>query len=327
VTHAKDQGITPGFQIKDSKGGKFLIKFDPPGCPDMPTAADVIGSYLFWAAGYNVPENVIASFSADSLDFSEDATYTDAHGHKQPVTMQYVQQLLTRVARQADGRYRCSASRFLKGKPLEAFEYRGRRADDPEDLIPHELRRELRGLWTLCALTNHADSRGPNSLDMWVTENARSFVRHHLIDFSAILGAGANGKRAYPTGTEYYVDAGVVTREITTLGLRPFAWERSVDPEISAVGFVEAEVFDPVHWRPDYPNPAFDARTDRDVRWGARIVAGFTDELIRAAVSAGRYSDPRAADYVTGVLIQRRDKLVSRWLGVIPPTPLPSSAP
>jgi hypothetical protein len=162
---------------------------------------------------------------------------------------------------------------------------------------------------------------------MWVTENGRSFVRHHLIDFSALLGAGANGKRAYPTGTEYYVDAGVMAREITTLGLRPFAWERSVDPNIPAVGFVEGEVFDPARWRPDYPNPAFDARTDRDVRWGARIVAGFTDEHIRAAVSAGRYSDPRAAAYVTRVLIQRRNKIVARWLGLTSPASLLTTAP
>ena len=327
VSHTKDQGVTPGFQIKDAAGGKFMIKFDPPGSPDLSTAADVIGSHLFWAAGYNVPENVIASFSLDSLDFAKDATYKDAQGHKQPVTRAYVQELLTRVARQADGRYRCSASRFLEGKSLEAFEYRGRRADDPEDLVPHELRRELRGLWTLCAWTNHADSRGANSLDMWVTEDGRSFVRHHLIDFSALLGAGRNGKRAYPTGTEYYVDAGVMGRELVTLGLRPFTWERSVDPEIPSVGFVESEVFDPAGWRPDYPNPAFDARTDRDTRWGARIVAGFSDEHIRALVATGHYTDPRAAEYLTRILIERRDKLVSRWLGASPRSSLLTAAP
>ncbi len=100
-----------------------------------------------------------------------------------------------------------------------------------------------------------------------------------------------------------------------TLGLIPFAWEPVVDPEHPSVGFVESKVFDPSDWRPDYPNPAFDDRTERDIRWGARIVAGFSDEMIRTAVAAGRYSDPRAADYVTRVLIERRDKLVRRWLG------------
>ena len=100
-----------------------------------------------------------------------------------------------------------------------------------------------------------------------------------------------------------------------TLGLSPFAWEPVVDPELASVGFVESDVFDPSNWRPDYPNPAFDARTVRDIRWGVRIVAGFSDEMIRTAVVAGRYSNAAAADYVTRVLIERRDKLVRRWRG------------
>jgi hypothetical protein len=315
VTHAKSQGVTQGFQIKDSTGAKFLVKFDPPGYADLASACDVIGSHLFWAAGYNVPDNTIAYFRAEDLDIAKDATYTDHHGHKQPITKDYIAKLLAKVSAPVDGRFRCIASRYLVGKPIGPYEYFGRRKDDPEDLVPHELRRELRGLWTLCAWLNHADSRGPNSLDTWVKGHDRSFVRHHLIDFSAILGAGATGKRAYPTGTEYYVDYGVSGRELVTLGLTPFAWESVVDPEIPSVGFVESKVFDPSGWRPDYPNPAFDDRTERDIRWGARIVAGFSDEMIQAAVAAAQYSDPRAADYVTRVLIERRDKLAHRWLG------------
>src|SRR5205085_2823563 len=130
--------------------------------------------------------------------------------------------VLRRVARDPQGRYRCLASRLLAGKPLGPFAYEGRRADDPEDRVPHELRRELRGLWTLCAWVNHADSRSANTLDMWVTDGGRSFVRHHLIDFGATLGAGGNGPKAYPTGSEYDVDAGVAARSLVTLGLAPF---------------------------------------------------------------------------------------------------------
>ncbi len=315
VTKAKSQGVTHGFQIKDSGGSRFLVKFDPPGYADLASACDVIGSHLFWAAGYNVPDNTIATFRAEDLDIGKDATYTDERGRKRPITKDYIARLLAQVAAPVDGSYRCIASRFLEGKPIGPYEYFGRRKDDPEDLVPHELRRELRGLWTLCAWLNHADSRGPNSLDTWVKGPDRAFVRHHLIDFSAVLGAGATGNRAYPTGTEYYVDYGVSGYELVTLGLAPFAWEPVVDPNIPAVGFVESAVFDPAGWRPDYPNPAFDDRTERDIRWGARIVAGFSDEMIRTAVAAGEYSDSRAAEYVTHVLIERRDKIVHRWLG------------
>jgi hypothetical protein len=319
ISHSKDQGVTPGFQVKDSKEDKYLIKFDAPGYPDLATSAEVIGSRLFWAAGYNVPDDAITYFRPESLDIAADATYTDGHGRKYPMTTAYLTKLLSRVERQSDGRYRCNASLYLKGKPLGAFEYRGRRNDDPEDLIPHQLRRELRGLWTVCAWVNHADSRGPNSLDMWVTEGGRSFVRHHLIDFNAILGAGAIGPRAVQTGSEYYVDYGAMGGEAVTLGLLPFAWEASVDPNLPSAGFVEAETFDPARWRPDYPNPAFDQRTERDIRWGARIVAGFTDAHIHAVVDAAHYTDPRAAEYIARILIERRDKLVHRWLGAAAP--------
>lgn len=315
ITKAKTQGVTPGFQIKDANGDKFLIKFDPKAYPELSTSADVVGSLLFWAAGYNTPENTIAWFRPQDLDIADDATYTTATGAKKKFTPEYLNALLASVYRQKDGRFRCSASRFIKGKPLGPFKYNGRRRDDPEDLIPHEHRRELRGLWSIAAWANHADIRGPNSFDAWVTDHDRSFVRHYLIDFSAILGAGPNGPRSRVTGTEYYVDANVAMKQFATAGLRKFDWEGTVDPGIPSVGMVESVKFDPVRWRPDYPNPAFDERTERDVRWGARIVAAFSNEHIEAAVKAAQYSDPRAAQYVTRVLQERRDKIVRSWIG------------
>ena len=198
VTRAKMQGVTPGFFIKDPAGTRFIIKFDPPACPEMATGADVVSSYLFWAAGYNVPSNSIVYFRAESLLIAPDAVATDVKGRKAPMTETFLANLLSRVRREPDGTYRAVASRLLAGKPLGPFEYNGRRRDDPEDLIPHQHRRELRGLWTLCAWMGHADSRGPNSLDMWVNEGGRAFVRHHLIDFGSCLGSGALKKRSLP---------------------------------------------------------------------------------------------------------------------------------
>ncbi|HYM82092.1 MAG TPA: hypothetical protein VEY91_11875 [Candidatus Limnocylindria bacterium] len=314
VTRAKTQGVTPGFFIKDATGARFILKFDPPNQPEMATGAGVVAAYLYWAAGFNVPNDVIVSFRSEDLAIVEGALYTDPHGHKKPISREFLEQILARVARSSDGTYRALASRLLAGKPLGPFEYRGRRRDDPEDLIPHQLRRELRGLWSIVAWTNHADSRGPNSLDVWVTDGDRSFVRHHLIDFNGCLGSGSIAARSPQTGNEYFVDYGVMARSLLTLGLRRARWETTVDPQLPSIGFIEASAFDPEGWRPDYPNPAFDERTERDVRWGVRIVAGFTDEHIRAAVEQAQFSDPRATEYLTQVLIQRRDILVRRWL-------------
>src|SRR6185295_17341034 len=99
-----------------------------------------------------------------------------------------------------------------------------------------------------------------------------------------------------------------------TLAVPTFRWEHAYAPPLMGVGLVESRTFDPAHWRPYLPNPAFDEGTERDLRWGARIVAGFSDDLIRAAVECGRYSDPNAADYLTNVLIERRDKVAAEWL-------------
>jgi hypothetical protein len=314
ITRAKTQGVTPGFFIRDAAGTAFVIKFDPKAQPEMATGADVVSSYLFWAAGYNVPENVIVHFRREDLRFEPGARYTDPLGRKRPITEEFLDRLLARVPRREDGSYRAVASRLLAGRPLGPFEYRGRRKDDPEDRIPHQHRRELRGLWTLCAWLNHADSRGPNSLDVWVTEGGRSFVRHHLIDFGSCLGSGAIAARSPQTGDEYFVDYGVMLRSLVTLGLHRPRWEATTDPGLPSIGFIEAEQFEPGAWRPDYPNPAFDERTLEDIRWGARIVAGFTDAHIRAAVEQGRYSNPRATDYLARVLAKRRDKIVKHWL-------------
>jgi len=313
VTKAKTQGVTPGFFVKDASGKTFILKFDPPDHPEMASSADVIVSHLFWAAGYNVPDNAIVTFRAESLDVAPNASVTDASGRKQPMSREDLTRILGRVRPQPDGSYRAMSSRLLGGKNLGPFLYEGRRRDDPEDLIPHECRRELRGMWPMAAWLNHSDVRCANTLDMWVTEGGRSFVRHHLIDFGACIGSGSTAAHDYATGTEYYMDYSVATEQAVTLGLKSFAWESAVDPKLPTVGFIDADHFDPKTWRPDYPNPAFDERTDRDVRWGARIVTGFSDDMIRAAVGAGMLSDPRAADYLTGVLIQRRDLIAHAW--------------
>ncbi|MBM3811326.1 MAG: hypothetical protein FJW20_06785 [Acidimicrobiia bacterium] len=50
-----------------------------------------------------------------------------------------------------DDKYRGGASLYLPGKPLGPFKYYGTRRDDPNDVTPHEHRRDLRGLSVFCA--------------------------------------------------------------------------------------------------------------------------------------------------------------------------------
>jgi hypothetical protein len=313
VVSAKSEGVSKGFVAKDAAGVRFAIKFDVPGLSELATSADVVASKLYWAAGYNVPDNTIAFVRREQLEIAPDATH-GAGGKKVPITPAFIDELLRDVPQQPDGSYRVVTSRYVTGKPLGEWRYDGRRKGDREDLIPHELRREIRGLWTINAWLNHTDCSARNTLDMYVTDGGRSFVRHHLIDFGGCLGSATIKAQPPRSGHEYWVDFQTLARALVTLAVPPFKWERSTTPPLLGVGFFESEVFDPGAWRPYLPNPAFDQRTERDVKWGARIVAAFTDAHIRAAVEQGRYSDPRASEYLVRILEERRDKIVRRWL-------------
>jgi hypothetical protein len=86
-----------------------------------------------------------------------------------------------------------------------------------------------------------------------------------------------------------------------------------------SVGRFEAQSFDPVRWRPEYPNPAFDNMRADDAFWAARIVARFSDEAIRAIVRSGQYSDAAAVEVLTDALIKRRERIKEVWLTGINP--------
>ena len=313
VVSAKSEGVSKGFTAEDSTGARFAVKFDVADCPELATGADVVASKLYWAAGYNAPDNAIAFFRREDLLIAPKATHT-VGGRKVPITPEFLDELLRGVPRQPDGRYRVVASRYLKGKSLGEWRYDGRRRGDAEDRVPHELRREIRGLWAINAWINHTDCSARNTLDMYVTEGGRSFVRHHLIDFGGCLGSASIAEQPQRSGHEYWIDFQTIAGALATLAVPPFTWERSTTPRLEGVGFFESETFDPGAWRPYLPNPAFDQRTERDIKWGARIVAAFTDGHIRAAVEQGRYSDPRATEYLVRILEERRDKLIRRWL-------------
>ena len=78
-------------------------------------------------------------------------------------------------------------------------------------------------------------------------------------------------------------------------------------------------MFDPRKWRPQTPTAAYMELRDDDAFWAARRVAAFTDEMIRAAVHTGQFSDPAAEKYLADVLIQRREKIKSIYLTQVNP--------
>ncbi|HZI88891.1 MAG TPA: hypothetical protein VFD83_00395, partial [Candidatus Polarisedimenticolia bacterium] len=320
VIRAKTQGVTPGFDIKDAKGRVYLIKFDPPGELGTTSAADVITGRILHAIGYNVPDDAVVTFTRDRLQVAHDATLRDAAGIKRAMTAADLDTILARVDRLPDGSWLAIASRFLDGKPLGPFSYKGRRPDDPNDRLRHEDRRELRGLRMFCAWLNHWDMKEQNSLDMYVEENGRHYVRHHLIDFASTLGAPARGGAQPRFGMEYTVDFPAIGGRLLALGIHEDDWRRSRRPPgLEEVGYFESRGFQPMEWKPLQTNVAFANMNANDGYWAAKIISAFSDEHLLAAVSTGKYRDAEAAAYVARVLGQRRDIIARYWFDRVPP--------
>lgn len=319
VSSGKSDGVTPGFTIVDAAGARWFIKFDPPNRREMASGAEVAVTKLFHALGYYVPENYITKLTRGNLVINERSTITMADGGRRRLTEHDIDRLLRMAARDADGSYRVVASKAVSGTPVGPFLYVGTRSDDPNDIVPHEHRRELRALRVFSAWTNHVDSKAVNSLDTVVTENGRQVVRHHLIDFGATLGSASIKAREYDEGHHYVFDPGETLKGVLTFGFYVPSFHFINYPDLPAVGHFSAEGFDPPEWKPRMPNPAFRRARPDDTFWGARRVMAFTDEMIRAAVKTGEYSDPAAEKYIADTLIARRDAIGRAWLTNVNP--------
>lgn len=320
VTSGKTEGATPGLQMKDSGGQLYFVKFDPPGYAELGSGAEVISTKLLYAAGYHVPENDVAVFGREDLRLAPGATIRERDGTKRPMTASDLDAVLRNAARGSDGRYRALVSKALPGTPLGPFSYYGTRADDPNDTIPHEHRRALRGLRVLAAWINHVDVKSENSLDTLVPGDAGvQIVRHNLLDFNATLGSAGIGPAPRRSGYEYIVDTRPILASLLTLGVYVRPWMTVRYPDIPSVGRFEGDRFDPQRWKPTFPNRAMlNARPD-DLFWAARRVTAFSDQAIRAVVERAQYSDRRATQTIVNALIKRRDKIGREWLTGVNP--------
>ena len=323
IKGTKVGGSEVGFTIADARGEKFMLKFDTRRFPEQETATDVIVGKLLWACGYNVTEDFIVDLRRDDLVMAPDATLTDKLGDKHPLDRADVDRLLTKVEIEPDGRIRAYASRWLAGKPLGGHPGEGVRADDPNDRIPHELRRDLRGSYAMFAWLDHVDVQESNYLDTWVTDprdKHRHYVKHYLLDFGKSMGVMATTGRDPRRGHAYVVDLGDMARSMVSAGLLERSWEDRHVPRLRGVGLLDAETFDPGKWKPDYPSYLPFLTADRfDKFWGAKILIRLTRQQIHAIVETGRYSDPRVTEYITDTLVARQRKTAEHWFSRVDP--------
>jgi hypothetical protein len=318
VIREKISGAHPGFTAIDAKGETWYLEFDPPKYPEGATAAVAIATKIFWALGYNQVESFLTTFDPKKASIDPKATIRRPNGKRTRFHQDDVEVVLETTARSADGTYRVVAGRLLPGKILGAFQYAGTRPDDPNDLVPHEHRRELRALRVFGAWTNLTDIKDANTLDTLVTENGKTVVKHYLQDVGSTFGM-CNDYHEWDLSYEYFYEGGPSRKRFFTLGFGLSPWQTVDYVEYPSVGKFEGKVFDPRKWRPQTPTTAYMELRDDDAFWAARRVAAFTDELIRAAVHTGQFSDGAAEKYLGDVLIQRREKIKSIYLTQVNP--------
>ena len=100
----------------------------------------------------------------------------------------------------------------------------------------------------------------------------------------------------------------------------PTTWETAKYPHhLPAAGYFTAMEFDPLTWKPNYPNSAFLEMTPQDACWGAKRVMSFSNEDIRAIVEESQFSNSEVTGYITKVLITRRDLIGKAWFSRVAP--------
>ncbi len=306
VVGVKVGGAAIGITIKDAKDDRYVLKFDERGHAETESAADVIVQRLTWAVGYNVPDNQVVNFKRDQLVLDEKAEVKDRAGGKRPMTKEDLEKYLA-MGESDNGSFRALASKFISGKIVGGVEPEGVRENDPNDRIPHELRRDLRGQRMLWAWTNHIDLKSQNTLATYTDEK---FVQWYALDFGESLGVGTRTTDVQRLGYRTTYAIGDTLLNFITFGLRVAPYERTFKvPELRGLGKFESRVFDPAAWVPSHNWRPTDIADRFDERWGAERLMALTPEHVKAAVEAGGYTDPRTTEYMVKTLLERQRKI------------------
>jgi hypothetical protein len=322
IDQGKPNGANPGFRVNVPGVGKFMLKVDPDGEPERATGATAIAARLYYAAGFSAPCDSVVYFRPSILRLKPGLQVTDNSGIARAFDEQALEQVL-RGASKRNGLLRMVASRWLPGKPIGPFRYEGTRADDPNDVVPHEDRRELRGGRLLAAWLNHFDTREQNTMDVFLPDDPKQegspgHVEHYILDLGDCFGSvWAQDQISRRLGYSYYFDAEHILRDFVTIGIPTRPWDRTEKPG-GIFNYFRADDFDPAEWRGGYGNPAFLRMTEGDAAWMTRILARISPAMVDAAVDTGQY-DSKSSAYLKDALKERQVRILRRYLRVLSP--------
>jgi hypothetical protein len=324
IDQGKPNGASPGFRVKIDGKKKYMFKADLKEEPERPSAASAIGAAIYHAVGFNTSCEQIVYVDPKKMRLTPGLTFTANDGVTRAFDEKALERVIGETGKRGDAS-RFQASAWLPGYLLGPFKYERTRSDDPNDVIPHEDRRDLRGARVLAAWLHHFDAREQNSMDSWIAldpkrpDSSPGYVRHYYLDTSDCLGSlWAIDGISRRLGHSYILDFGDVGQDFVTLGVPVRPWEREERAKEGSpgrmFGYFHWREFDPDAWKNEYPNPAFSRATEHDNAWMARILSRFDRADIKALVGLGKLTSPDAEEYVTLVLEMRLRKIVERYL-------------
>ncbi|MEO7095036.1 MAG: hypothetical protein ABI175_17385, partial [Polyangiales bacterium] len=308
ITGAKVGGKSLGFTFEDGLKRKFLLKFDMKDFPELETGAHIIGHRLLWALGFNVPEDRISFVHRADLVIGDKARNKGFDEAK-------LDDALKLVYHRDDGSIRVLTSMFVPGKPLGAYAREGVRSGDPNDVIPHEQRRSLRGQYPIFAWLAHTDMKEDNTLDTF----HNGYVTHYLIDFGKALGVQATTSGNAASGHRFEYDLLEAMKDLFELGFRTHPWEGMQQPKLRGIGFYDVEHYDPGTWRSALPYWPHLDKDNHDAFWGAKLLMRFKPHELAAIVEEAKFTDPRAAKYMIDTLLYRQRKTGRYWFDRVAP--------
>lgn len=312
-------GLQSTYRVKDARGDTYLLKFDSAENAELSTAAEVIASRVYYALGYNVPQYTVVSIPAGKLKVGEATKIKDDTGFVKTLTQERLDEYLLFSPQSEDGSFRVSATKIISGESKGFFSFTGRRKNDPDDLVNHRDRREIRALSVFSAWVNNTDVSESNTYDALVTENGKTFLKHYLIDFNSALGSSHRGVKPPMFGHEYAADFGETTKAFLTLGFWEKPWQKrwreagEKASDLPGVGYFDNRHFPEAHYKVQLPYEAFKRLTRADGFWAAKQIMAFSDDDIRAMVSAGKISSKESVDDIVKTLIERRNLIGQYW--------------
>lgn len=325
IDKGKMAGSTPGFRVTIPGKGKFMLKAeDKDDEPERQAASSVIGAAVFHAAGYwSACEQIV--YVRSSLFTLKPGLVSRANFQpERPLDRAALDKMLAQST--IHGRVRMSASAWIQGQSIGEYRFKGTRDDDPNDVIPHEDRRDLRGMRVLASWIDRFDAREGNTFDTWIASDPKrtdspGVVIHYQLDLSETLGSTwAWDPISRRLGKSYIVDWGDIAADFVTLGIATRPWDTAKrEPGREIFGYFDVKSFTADAWKSEYPNAAFSNMTERDGAWMARILARFTPEMIHALAKAGDFTDERDTRTLESTLEGRLARILDRYLSHLSP--------